>query len=542
MKVRSHHSLEEELKQTLGNPHSSNNLEKAVKIAEQIITINKTSNYANYAMGLHELALANRTAPQVNYERPIKAFKKIIKMDPNFVEPYLMLAKIYRETDRNLEYKLLLKANKQFPDHYLIMFDLANLMTFKTGEKEEGLKLFAKCVQKLPMVDTAWSGLGTAYLLNREFDMALKSFETSLAINPENTTSILGIGVIKFEQANFKEARKFYEKALTIDKASYWGNFNITLLNLLEGDDDTGWKTFEERDKDQYLSQYGGSAIQEIFKENISRNSNKKIVILREQGFGDDIMFSRYLKPLKNLGYDITFACSPELRGFFRLSPDLDDIELTSSIPDTKIFDYRAFLMSLPWLMSDFQKLRLNDPLRVDFSRFKEKNLQIKSSVKKLINTKKLKIGFAWSGSPKHLRDLNRSIDIKLLKNIFKTSNVEFFAIQKVYKENDVKFLKKLKNVHDCTDHLKDFMHTAYFIDKMDMIFTVDTSLVHIAGTMNKKTFLFLPKVPDYRWGLKNNQEWYPSVSLLRQEKLDDWKKPIAECQKIINSSLSSRS
>ena len=47
--------------------------------------------------------------------------------------------------------------------------------------------------------------------------MALKSFETSLAINPENTQSILGIGVYHFETGNFKEARKYYEKALTID-------------------------------------------------------------------------------------------------------------------------------------------------------------------------------------------------------------------------------------------------------------------------------------------------------------------------------------
>ena len=54
-------------------------------------------------------------------------------------------------------------------------------------------------------------------------------------------------------------------------------------------------------------------------------------------------MFSRYLRPLKNLGYDVTYACSPELKGFLRLSPDLDDIELTSEIPDTKVFDYRAF-------------------------------------------------------------------------------------------------------------------------------------------------------------------------------------------------------
>ena len=144
------------------------------------------------------------------------------------------------------------------------------------------------------------------------------------------------------------------------------------------------------------------------------------------------------------MGYDVTFACSPELKGFFRLSPDLDDIELTSSIPDTKIFDYRAFIMSLPWLLSDFQKPRLNDPLKIDFSRFKRKRLKIKSSVKKLVNSKKLKIGLAWSGSPKHLRDFCRSIDIKLLKNIFEISNVEFFAIQKVFKENDIKVFQKI--------------------------------------------------------------------------------------------------
>ena len=542
MKVISHGSLEEELKKVLSNPHTSNNLEKAVQIAEEIIKIDKTSNYANYAMGLHELALANRTAPQVDYDRPVEAFKKIIKMDPNFIEPYLMLAKIYRETDRNLEYKLLLKANKQFPDHYLIMFDLANLMTFKTGEKQKGLELFAKCVQKLPMVDSAWSGLGSAYLLNREFDMAQKSFETSLAINPENTTSILGIGVIHFENANFKEARKYYEKSISIDKASFWGNYNIALLNLLEGDDETGWESYEKRNKNQFLNEYGGSAIQEIFKKDISKNSNQKIVILREQGVGDDIMFSRYLRPLKNLGYDVTYACPPDLKGFLRLSPDLDDVKLTSEIADTKVFDYRAFLMSLPWLMSGVQKPRLKDPIKIDLSRLKEKDLKIKTSMKKLFNSKKLKIGLAWSGSPKHLRDFCRSIDIDLLKNIFEIPNVEFFALQKVHKENDIKFIKKFKNVHDCTDHLKDFVYTAYFVKKMDMIFTVDTSLVHMAGTMNKKTFLFLPKVPDYRWGLKNKQEWYPSVSLLRQEKVSDWKKPIEDCQKIINACLSSSS
>ena len=50
-----------------------------------------------------------------------------------------MLVKIYRKTDREKEYNTLIKANKQFPDHYLIMFELTNLMCFKTGKKNKGL-------------------------------------------------------------------------------------------------------------------------------------------------------------------------------------------------------------------------------------------------------------------------------------------------------------------------------------------------------------------------------------------------------------------
>ena len=51
--------------------------------------------------------------------------------------------------------------------------------------------------------------------------MALKCFETSLAINSENLTSTLGIGVYHFEHANFQKAREFYEKSLMINKDSF---------------------------------------------------------------------------------------------------------------------------------------------------------------------------------------------------------------------------------------------------------------------------------------------------------------------------------
>ena len=106
--------------------------------------------------------------------------------------------------------------------------------------------------------------------------------------------------------------------------------------------------------------------------------------------------------------------------------------------------------------------------------------------------------------------------------------------LQKFSKKEDLKFLEKYKNVYNCEADLKDFLHTAYLVNEMDVILTIDTSLVHVSGTLGKKTFLFLPLVPDFRWGLNKNQEWYPNLELLRQAKIDDWTQPVKEAKKLI--------
>ena len=533
MKIRSVGIFEDELKALLSNPHTSLNMRNAVSMAKQILELKKNSSYALYTMALHEVCVANRVAPMADYSKAIKNFKHLIKIDPKFIEAYLMLAKVYRETDRQKEYELLKKANKIFPENYLIMFDLGNLMCFHSGEKEEGLELFTKCVQKLPQVDTAWSSLGSAYLLNRNLEMALKCFETSLTLNPENLTSTLGIGVYHFEHANFKKAREYYDKSLMINKDSFWATFNISLLNLLQDDYENGLKVYENRNKDFYLKKYGGSNYPEITRDEVQKNTNEKIVVLREQGFGDDIMFSRYLKPLKDLGYKVDFACPPTLVDFFKLSPDLDGINVSSDIAPGQ-YNYRTFLMSLPWITSKFIKNKISEPLSIDWKRFDKKKIKISSKTKSLLSSKKLKVGFAWSGKSTHLRDQVRTMDISYFEKLFKTKGIEFFSLQKFGKKEDIRYMSKFENVHDCDKDLKDFLHTAYLVKEMDVIITIDTSLVHLAGTLAKKTYLLLPLVPDFRWGLKSKQGWYPEVNLLRQKAIDDWTHPINEAKKIL--------
>ena len=58
----------------------------------------------------------------------------------------------------------------------------------------------------------------------------------------------------------------------------------------------------------------------------------------------------------------------------------------------------------------------------------------------------------------------------------------------------------------------------------MDVVISVDTSVAHLTGTLGKSTWVLLPYSPDWRWLLdRDDNPWYPSAKLYRQEKIGDW-------------------
>ena len=97
-------------------------------------------------------------------------------------------------------------------------------------------------------------------------------------------------------------------------------------------------------------------------------------------------------------------------------------------------------------------------------------------------------------------------------------------VIDKEISNKDQSFLKKFKNVLLCNNLISDWIDTAIIVSRLDEVITVDTSLAHIAGTLNIPTKIMISKVPDWRWGIKENTtEWYKSVKLLRQKNSGDW-------------------
>ena len=82
----------------------------------------------------------------------------------------------------------------------------------------------------------------------------------------------------------------------------------------------------------------------------------------------------------------------------------------------------------------------------------------------------------------------------------------------------------------DLADEIASFDDTAALLHCVDVLLTVDTSVAHLAGALNRPVKVFLPLVPDWRWlSSRLDSPWYPASRLYRQSARGDWRAPLAQ-------------
>ena len=72
------------------------------------------------------------------------------------------------------------------------------------------------------------------------------------------------------------------------------------------------------------------------------------------------------------------------------------------------------------------------------------------------------------------------------------------------------------------------FIDTAAIIKNLDLVISSDTSIVHLSGAIGTKVWMLEPKVPNWPWtNYGETTPWYLNLEIFRQEKRNNWEKPI---------------
>ena len=286
-----------------------------------------------------------------------------------------------------------------------------------------------------------------------------------------------------------------------------------------------GWDLYESRWQDEHFP----SKNLNIMNDQIPRWSGQevgKLLVWAEQGIGDEIMFSSVLEDACRLCELVTVACDERLIQIYERSFS-GNIKFVDKLKKTITgkFDAQIPIGSLPMLF----RRNLESFDRYKRGYFRPNDVMVKKIRDNISCPENFEIiGVSWfSNSITHQRLIRNTALVDLLKKIG-TKDRYFVCLQYGEVEKEITEAKRLLGVQvinpEDIDQRKDLDNLANLISACDHVVSVDNVTVHLAGALGVSTTALIPSVPDWRWGIKDQETyWYPSVRLHRQTSPSFW-------------------
>ena len=357
--------------------------------------------------------------------------------------------------------------------------------------------------------------LGNAHLHSENFEMAKIAYKDSLTIKDGSAEAHCNLGITLERLGEFSSAINSYEKAIALKPDFSDAKFNLSLLFLKTGNYKEGFKLYEERWKStKFLGhQIKYSAPLWLGLEDISK---KTILCQSEQGFGDTIQFIRFCSVLHEKDANVLVKCPSSL--ISTLSTALPKASFFGPEDELPFFDFYCPLMSLPLALG------ISSPSEVYRPPYISAPVSYVKKWKNFFGRFSLpRVGLVLEGKRSHQNDHLRSIKSDEFIDLL-PAGVDYFILQKELSPELKEIAGSRADIHCCTDLLEDFGDTAAACDQMDLIFSVDTSVAHLAGALGNKIFLLLHFQSDWRWQLNSSQTyWYPTMKILRLARDKKW-------------------
>ncbi len=506
-------------------------LKKAEQIYHQVLafTPDDAETYNNLGGLLHE---------QGHFEEAVIYYEKAVTIRPNFAIAYTNLGdafvKLGQAEKAIANCKKAISINPNFADAYN---HLGNAYK-KLGQFEKAIIYYKKAISIKPSFTIAYTNLGNVFENIGSFRNAISNYKKAIAINPNYIEAYINLGAILENLGYLKKAIICYKKAIDI-KPNFVETYNILgMAELSKHNFKSGWEGCRYRHHHDNINRekfmpYIPKTVKPLY--NGESLENKKLYIWSEQGFGDMIMFSRFLNVFASKSKSIIFYTFNPLERLFR--SNFRKIEVVSE-PYTSEYDYHMPLMDAGYI------LRLDNTNIPQKEGFLSANTVLKEKYKKqYFDNNLFKIGIIWKGRPTHGNDKNRSISLDLfLKLINRISSYKLYSLQKDLTQEEQELLRQ-SDIADIGSTFKDFADTAAAVDNLDLIISVDTAIVHLGGALGKETWVLLPKIGvDWRWGRAGDKSyWDDSVTLFRQEKPGNWETVFSSINSALSKKLNSK-
>lgn len=473
-------------------------------------------------------------------ESGLDAMQAYLARKPDDVHAKAELGKAFeRAGDYRRALPWLVQALAERPDDVPLLLSMAVVR-----EKEGRFEECGSLIDKAYSLEPSFQGKGrrAASLVNRcRYEEALALIDEMLAESPGCAEGVLLLRVESFTQlGRFEEALPLVEHYLTQQPNNGGLRFVRATIRLLNEDFGGGWDDYAYRALGTAINlrvlgfpQWRGEPLK-----------GKRILVLAEQGLGDQVMLTSCLPDLLALGPDRVVVEAVD-----RVAPTLarsfPDCEVVATRQDSGMEWARAY----PDMDYFVPMGELPQQFRRSAAQFPQHRGYLKASPDRIAHWRGVlgalgpepKIGLSWRGGTEQTRTVVRSMQAPDLAALTRGMPAHWVCLQYGKVEEDLARAREAGlHMHYWKVAIDDLDDFAALICALDQVVTVCNTTVHYAGALGQPVWVMAPKVPEWRYGLHSaKMPWYPSSRVYRQELAGDWATLMGRVRQDLSAALS---
>jgi tetratricopeptide (TPR) repeat protein len=471
----------------------------------------------------------------------IDNYKKALNYKSNSIKCLKALSNVYDKIgDYNnaIEcYKTIINVSTNVEITVISLSELGVLYN-KIQNYTESLHFFKKIIHYKNDIPDVYLNMGLCYISLKQYKQAEVTFLIYLKMQKDDKICS-NAGNLYFYMKQYDKSIFFYEQITNI-KNDYTSLYNLCFPYLAKKNFRYGFELYEYRLKfnnvDSQTKEKTRAEVDIPYWNGV--DPCEKLMVIYEQGIGDNILYYRFIIQLSLLhpNLKITYFCKNTISHLFKSYDNitiLDDKFPLFNIH--KEFNYKVYIMSLPYLLK-IDNIYTNKDYYINID--SEKDMFWNNKVQALKGeSNKLNVGFVYKGALSSFIEKNISLqEFESLVDL----NINLICLHKkseIYDDlQNISFSDKIISFDIDAD--KAFEDTISILKNIDILISIDTSIVHLAGVLNVKTLLLLGYGSDWRWFSDNTKVWYDSVNLLRMNENTELKYILPQVKDVLSNIL----
>ncbi len=384
--------------------------------------------------------------------------------------------------------------------------------------------VFQRILTIAPAIAEMHSNLAYIYERQGRLDEAVAAGLRAVELKPEYPEGHNNLGIAYRATHRLEDARRCFERAIALKPDFPLAQFNLGAVELMSGNFAAGWRGYGWRN----LTLPQAPRVVAARRWDGQPIPGQVLLVHSEQGYGDTILFARFLQQAKQQS-----QAKIVLEGPAALIPLLGTIagpdQVIQAGADLPRADFEIPLPGLPGVLGiEIQHLPGSVPyLRAPHSASSAWRQHLSaSSINIAAGQAPLRVGIVWTGNAAQELNSNRSCTLAHFGRLATIPGIAWYSLQKEATEQVVEadWPAGPTAIAALGPMLNDFGDTAGALNALDLVISVDTAVAHLAGALGRPVWTILSHTPDWRWQLdRPDSAWYPTMRLFRQPRWGDW-------------------